>query len=280
MTDDAPKGDDPSRSDRQNRPDRRGALALLAGLAAAAAVLPPLVRRYAPLQTEAVPGLPGFRRIEGDGISRAFDPLIGIDPGAATGAPPALSLPAPDHAAVRADVCAALFPGWDGTSVPLAVFTDYNCAICRRTEPDLLAWVDAQDGTVSLFWHELPILGPTSVIAARGALAARELGAYDIFRTRMMRSAVQADPTYLARVAASAGLDGARLSALAGSDAVTDEIARSLALARLLGLPGTPGAVLGRTIVSGALTPQTWTRLLRDESAASTAAACDAARGL
>lgn len=254
---------------------RRGALALLAGLAVAAVALPPTLRRLTPLDVAPLPALPGFRQVEGDGLTRAFDPLVGLDTPAATAGP--LALPAPATAAVRADPCAALFPGWDGAGVPLAVFTDYNCAICRRTEPELVQWVADQNGAVVLFWHELPILGPTSVVAARGALAARALGVHDAFRARLMRSAVAADPAYLRALARGIGLDGDRLVALAGSAAVTDEIARSLALARLLGLPGTPGAVLGRTVVRGALPPATWSRLLRDESAERTAAACRAA---
>jgi protein-disulfide isomerase len=266
--------DDPDPTDDPPRPDRRGALLLLGGLVAAALILPPLVRRFAPLQTAPVAGLPGFRRIDGGGLSRAFDPLVRLERNDAA------PLPAPAHAAVRADLCAALFPGWDGTTVPLAVFTDYNCAVCRRTEPDLVAWVAARDGAVTLFWHELPILGPTSVIAARGALAARALGAYDRFRARLMRSAVRADAAYLGSLAASVGVDAARLESLAGSQAVTEEIARSLALAMALGLPGTPGAVLGRTVVAGAMPDESWTRLLRDESPTATADACRQAKGV
>jgi protein-disulfide isomerase len=259
-----------SGTSRPSRTGRRGALALLAGLVGAAVLLPPALRRFVPLEVEPLPALPGFRRIEGEGLTRAFDPLVGL------GAPDDIALPAPATASVRADVCAALFPGWDGTSVPLAVFTDYNCAICRRSEPELVQWVAAQNGAVSLYWHELPILGPTSIAAARGALAARRLGAYDAFRARLMRSAVVADAAYLGSLAGGIGLDGDRLVALARSDAITGEIARSLALAHLLELPGTPGAVIGRTVVRGALPPDAWSRLLREESPEATAAACRA----
>ncbi len=195
---------DPPSSDtsRPSRSGRRGALVLLAGLVGAAALLPPALRRFVPLEVEPLPALPGFRRIEGEGLTRAFDPLVGLGP------PDDTALPAPDMASVRADVCAALFPGWDGNSVPLAVFTDYNCAVCRRSEPELVQWVASQDRAVTLYWHELPILGPTSVVAARGALAARDLGAYAAFRARLMRSAVVADAAYLGSLANGIGLDG------------------------------------------------------------------------
>ncbi|MGI1661775.1 DsbA family protein [Palleronia sp. KMU-117] len=253
---------------------RRGALAVLAGLAIAAAVLPPLLRRLAPLPLEPLPGLPGFRRIEGTDLTRAFDPFVGLGTPASETATDTLRAAA--DRAVRADPCAALFPGWSGDSVPLAVFTDHNCAVCRRTEPEVRGWVGAQGGRVTLFWHDLPLLGPTSEIAARGALAARRLGAEAAFRARLLRSAPSPDPAWLAGTGASLGLDGARLAALAGSPEVDAALAGNLALFQLLGLAGTPGAVLGRTVVSGALPRERWARLLAGESAEATRAACQA----
>jgi protein-disulfide isomerase len=232
------------------------------------------VRRVAPLPLEPLPGLPSFRRIEGTDLTRAFDPFVGLDSRREDEA----DIAGREAAArsVRADPCAALFPGWAGDTVPLAVFTDANCAVCRRTEPGLRAWVAAQGGRVQVFWHDLPLLGPTSVTAARGALAARRLGVEEAFRARLLRAAPSSDPAWLAAIGTTLGLDGTALASLAGSPQVDAEIAQNLALAGLLGLPGTPGAVLGRTLVIGALTPERWSRLLAGESAKATRAACDA----
>lgn len=270
MTPDIPPRDTPP------RPGRRGALLLLGGLAAAAAILPPVLRRVAPLDTAPIEGLPGFRRIDGEGLSRAFDPLAGLDTPGSGHAPSPAALPAPDPAALDADFCAALFPGWAGDSVPLALFTDINCAVCRRTEPALLDWVARQDGRVSVHWQELPILGPASVVAARAVLAAEVFGKADAARTRLRRSAPAPGPAWMSAFGDSLDLDGETFAALAYGPAVERRIATTLALARRLGLPGTPGAVLGRTVAVGALPAERWTRILGEETPTDTRAACAA----
>jgi protein-disulfide isomerase len=72
----------------------------------------------------------------------------------------------------------------------------------------------------------------------------------------------------------SLGLAGDSFAALAYGPKVDQQIGTSLALARRLGLPGTPGAVLGRTVAIGALPAERWTRILAEESAEATGAAC------
>jgi hypothetical protein len=253
---------------------RRGALLLLGGLAAAAAILPAVVRRLAPIDTVPADDLPGFRRMEGESLSRAFDPFAGLQaPGARSPAPDALPEPNLSGAAF----CAALFPGWTGEGVPLALFTDANCGICRRTEPALLDWVAAQEGRVTLYWHDLPILAPSSVAAARAVLAARALGAEEDARTRLRRSSPAEGEDWIAAFGSSLGLDGGRVVTLAAGPEVGAELETGRALADRLGIYGTPGAVLGRTVVVGALPRERWDRLLAGESAEATRAACDAA---
>jgi hypothetical protein len=252
---------------------RRGALLLLGGLAAAAAILPAAVRRLAPIDTAPVDGLPGFRRMEGESLSRAFDPFAGLEaPGSAV--PEAASAP-PDLSGEG--FCAALFPGWAGESIPLALFTDANCGICRRTEPALLDWIAEQEGRVTLYWHDLPILAPSSEAAARAVLAARALGAEEAARTRLRRSSPAEGEDWIAAFGTSLGLDGGRVAALASGSEVGAELATGRVLADRLGIYGTPGAVLGRTIVVGALPRDRWDRLLAGESAEATQAACAAA---
>jgi hypothetical protein len=255
---------------------RRGALLLLGGLAATAAILPAAVRRLAPIDTAPADDLPGFRRMEGESLSRAFDPFAGLEaPG--TEAPARDALPEPDLSG--AAFCAALFPGWSGESVPLALFTDANCGICRRTEPALLDWIAEQEGRVTLHWHDLPILAPSSVTAARAVLAARALGAEEDARIRLRRSAPAEGEAWITAFGTGLGLDGGRFATLAAGPEIGAELATGRALADRLGIYGTPGAVLGRTIVVGALPRDRWDRLLAGESAEATRAACDAAGG-
>ncbi len=77
----------------------------------------------------------------------------------------------------RRSLCTDLFgPDPPPDRVPVAIFTDYACPYCRTLEAQLDA--DAEALGLAIRRHELPILGPSSVTAARGALAAARQGRY------------------------------------------------------------------------------------------------------
>ena len=237
-----------------------GGLALAGGYAALRHGPPALRSRLAGLAFVPLERPAGFRRVAGGAVSAGgFDPFVGLDGSGAAPSVPAAS--APD------DLCAALFPDWSGAAgvVPVASFSDYNCAICRITTRRLAGLGAVADGTAQVTWHELPILGETSVLAARAALAADRQGAYAAFHERLLRSPFQPTPAYLDALAEDLGLDRARLAADMAGEAVTGRIARSLALRRLFGFAGTPAIVVGRTVVEGDVDETTLARLVEAE---------------
>lgn len=99
---------------------------------------------------------------------------------------PFFGLEAPDkqdqaipEAAMRADLCNGLFGGPPPAGVvPIASFSDYNCPFCRVLTERLSNLEERSGGGVRITWHEWPRLGPTSLSAARAALAADMQGAY------------------------------------------------------------------------------------------------------
>ena len=200
----------------------------------------------------------GFRRMAGGQTSAgAFDPFAGLS---GTGKA------RPESSAVRVEdtLCAALFESWSGDAgvVPIASFSDYNCPICRVTTRKLAGLREVARGAAEVTWHELPILGETSLLAARAALAADRQGAYAAFQERLLRSPFQPTPEYLDAVSAELGLDRDRLAADMASEAVSDRIARSLALRDLFGFAGTPAIVVGRTVIEGDVDERTLARLI------------------
>uniref|UniRef100_UPI002810CECE DsbA family protein n=1 Tax=Jannaschia maritima TaxID=3032585 RepID=UPI002810CECE len=178
--------------------------------------------RFEPMDAPA-----GFRRLRGGALTAAaFDPFVGIaDDGA----------PRPDPTlvdALRRDPCAALFdPGPAPGRVPVAIFTDYNCAVCRVETRELAARAEGPDAAIDATWHELPLLGESSVLAARAALAAALQGAYLPFHRRVMGSAFRPTPAHLAQVARDLGLDGDRLARDMDGPAVGRRLAATRALA-------------------------------------------------
>ena len=168
--------------------------------------------------------------------------------------------------AARQDLCGALFGGPPPAGVvAIASFSDYNCPYCRVLTERLVALDERSDGAIQMTWHEWPLLGPTSVIAARAALAADLQGAYAAFHKRLMRTRFVPTPSYLDVVARDIGVDPIRLLADMKSVAVSERLRVTEAAARIFGFIGTPALVVGRTAVIGAISDVALSKLIDQE---------------
>jgi len=236
---------------------RRTLLGLAAGGAVAAAAhiaFGALRRLLAPApEFEPIASLPGFRRLAGGPVSRGAPLFVGLGEPA-------------ERVVTSATLCRHLFtPRPEPGGVPIAYFSDYRCSNCRVVSP-ILAGI-AERGVAPVTWHEWPILGESSRLAARAALAARRQGAYEAFHERMMGSSFLPTPAYIEEIARDAGIDPGRLRRDMDAPAVTRQLARSDALAGLLGFIGTPGLVIGRTAVMGRMDRDRIERLIAIERA-------------
>jgi protein-disulfide isomerase len=136
--------------------------------------------------------------------------------------------------------------------VTVVEFFDYRCPHCRRMASVIKALL-AEDRGVRLVYKEMPILGEESVLAARAALAARAQGKYTEAHARLMAEAGPFTPVGLVATLAAIGLDGDRLRADMDAPEIATLITRELALARALGIDGTPAFVVGGELVVGAV---------------------------
>ena len=142
---------------------------------------------------------------------------------------------------------------WAGNSNPdvtLVEYFDYNCGYCRASLP-AIAQLLQSDPKVRIVYRDFPILDPkTSFDAARMSLAAAEQGKFQRYHDALYAAGPVSAET-IAVAAQAAGLDGARAAAFRPrADA---EIAANEAMARKLGLSGTPSWVIGTRVVSSAL---------------------------
>lgn len=230
---------------------------------------PGLVRRVFPpdFAFAEIPGLPGFRRIERGDVSAAPPLLIGLDR-----APPPPTVPP------RADLCAHLFgdagDAVGGGPVPVAYFSDVRCPWCRVLTPLLVDRAGGAGASIRLAWHALPLLGETSVIAARAAIAAEAQGAGAAVHARLSGTPVVPAPAWLRRLADEIGIDGDRLVADMDAPRVDARLAVSRGLAGLFGFPGTPALVVGRTAVLGRIAAADLDRLIALERAEAASAPC------
>jgi protein-disulfide isomerase len=208
-----------------------------------------------------IDGLPGWRLLEFDGVS---SPTAGIAGAALLGlensGDPVEPMPA-------SRLCATLFKPKEG-KVPVAAFSDFFCPYCRTQIPRLAERAQKRDASITINWHELPLLGPTSEIAARAAVAAGLQGGYPEFQARLFASSFRPTAIYLAEVASAAGLGPGQILLDMDGQVVESRLMRSRAAARTLGIYGTPALVVGRTLVMGKIFERDLDRLIALEAEA------------
>jgi len=136
--------------------------------------------------------------------------------------------------------------------VTLVEFSDYRCGFCKKAHPELEELL-LRDPNLRLVVKEFPILGPDSVAAARMATAALDLdpSKYAALNGSLMSFEGQLTEAAGYQIASAVGYDVAALKERAASAEVEARIADTYALARSLGLEGTPSFVLGNQIMRG-----------------------------
>lgn len=139
--------------------------------------------------------------------------------------------------------------------VTLVEFFDYNCGYCKQTHPERSAAVKG-DGKVRIVYKELPVLAPSSMEAARAALAAARQGKYEAFHTALMSHEGRLDSDVIRSTAKEVGLDVKKLEMDIGDAAIQAEIDANLELAQKLGIRGTPGFVIGDMVIPGAISTE------------------------
>ena len=181
---------------------------------------------------------------------------MGITPGTNTKT-------AVDRAATVASNAASLFSsphqvtlGNPNGDVTLVEFFDYSCGYCKRALPDMLTLLK-DDPNLKIVLKEFPILGPGLLEAARVAVAVRmqDPGGqkYMAFHQELLGSQGPASKEKALAAAKDQGLDMARLEQDMAGDEVDTTLKEDGKLASLVGITGTPGYVIGKDVVIGAI---------------------------
>jgi protein-disulfide isomerase len=168
-----------------------------------------------------------------------------------------------DHSAAIAGNAAALFTsphqvtlGNPDGDVTLVEFFDYSCGFCKRALPDLLTLLK-DDPKLKVVLKELPILGPGSLDAARVAVAVRMQdtggGKYVAFHEALLGSPGPVGKEKALAAAKDQGLDMTRLEQDMASDEIVSTFKEDVQLASAVGITGTPGYVIGKQVVYGAV---------------------------
>jgi protein-disulfide isomerase len=166
-------------------------------------------------------------------------------------------------AKVRDDQGDPVMGNANGT-ITLYEFSDYNCGYCKRVfEPIQQLMRDNPD--VRLVIKEFPILSQSSLVAAKAAIAAEMQGKFGDYHIAMMTYRGQITDAVVMRMAAQAGVDIEQLKSDMESPKTMAIIQRTREAAAALEINGTPGLVVGDTIVPGAIGLDELVKLITEE---------------
>lgn len=159
----------------------------------------------------------------------------------------------------------APFAGNPHGDVVIVEFFDYFCSYCKRVMADVMT-AATDDPGVRLVYKEFPILGDASVIAARAALAVHRIAPdqYIAVHMAMMSSRARLNEGRILAIAEEFGIDTDALADEMKNPEIDAIIERNRALARALGINGTPGFVIGDQVIPGAISLDTIRELIAE----------------
>lgn len=171
---------------------------------------------------------------------------------AGSGGPAAPALP-PSEAAIYEDpIAPAITP--ERYDLTIVIYSDYQCPYCRQLDAAVHQLI-AEDPHIRVVFRDWPLLGHGSMEAARAAIASQWQGKHPDFHNALMTLPGRLNETTIRMAADKAGVNWARLEQdlERREKEVRQLLARNAAQAAQLGLVGTPGMVIGRYRVPGAL---------------------------
>ena len=153
----------------------------------------------------------------------------------------------------------------DGSLV-IYEFSDYNCGYCKRVFGPIQE-VLAEDDDIRVVIKEFPILSQSSLVAAQAAIAAQKQGVFPQYHVTMMTNPGAISMDTILAAARDAGADVNRLQRDMRSDETAAVINRTRMSAEQLKISGTPGLIIGSTIIPGAISGEELRRLIAEERA-------------
>lgn len=141
--------------------------------------------------------------------------------------------------------------------VTVVEFFDYNCGYCKRALTDMEKLVE-NDSSLRFVLKEFPILSEDSHKAHVVSMAVHLLDPekYTAFHHKLLGSSERATEESAIKVALDLGIDETALRQKMQDPKIDEVFGSTYRLAEQLQITGTPGYVIGKEIVSGAMGEQ------------------------
>ena len=134
--------------------------------------------------------------------------------------------------------------------ITVVEFFDYRCGFCKRVA-GAVTQLQKDDPQVRVVYKDFPILGEASELAAKAALASKAQGRHQTFHEALLAAKGDVTMDQVLHIASEVGLDPKRLETDMENPEWVTVIERNRALARDLGIGGTPAFVIGNEFVPG-----------------------------
>lgn len=134
--------------------------------------------------------------------------------------------------------------------VTVIEFFDYNCGYCKKALKDVMTLID-EDKNLKFIFVDMPILGPTSLLAAKWALASKKQNAYMEYHIALMESYGMINEDKLESIAEKVGLDVEQLRKDAESEEIAKLVAEKSQKAAQMGISGTPAFIINDQLFGG-----------------------------
>ncbi|MFN0179573.1 MAG: DsbA family protein [Gemmatimonadales bacterium] len=158
--------------------------------------------------------------------------------------------------------------GRPGAPVTIVEFSDFHCPYCKNAAETLREMVDSYPHKVAVLFRHFPIdeLHPRARKTANAAECAAEQGRFREFHDFVfLRQALMDTLSFTVVAEAIGGLDTAAFAECTRSDKYATRVSEDFAMARELGVVGTPTLLVNSRIVRGAPRPRYLDSLVRAE---------------
>jgi protein-disulfide isomerase len=135
-------------------------------------------------------------------------------------------------------------------SITVVEFFDYRCGYCKLAAPQIVELI-RKNPDVRFVFKDFVIFGHDSEVAARMVLGAKEQGKTIELHKRLMAEK-SLDAAAVMRIAQELGIDMTKARATGESEATTQHLADTHALAEALDIEGTPAFFVGDQMIPGA----------------------------
>jgi protein-disulfide isomerase len=144
--------------------------------------------------------------------------------------------------------------GPDNATAEIAYFFDYNCGFCKRALPTVSKLLE-DDKKLKIAFKELPILGESSMLASKYALAVHRIDSdkYQKYHNELMKFTGSKTDAELTRIAKEVGIDTTILAKEISSKEISEYLGKIKELAQTIGINGTPAFIVGDQLIPGAV---------------------------